>query len=174
MAATFSPVNLELNEFEGTTGQTVTITDEVTLPAVPETLTITNVVLSNTERPADFIVTWSGNQFTFISKFEDQFDRTLKFVTQDEDRTKRFFKVNRFIDIPENYKGLYQYVPPAQDWKEIIFAVTVEGSVTGPATYNWTLTLRHNFQVSNSKFVEYSRKGQEYQQALQSYPELSL
>ncbi len=171
---TFSPVNLELTEFVGTTGTTVTVIPTTAIPpAIQDALTITNVVISGPKVPSDISITWVGDTFTFSSKFNDFFARTIKYMTYDKaTNVKKYFSVNSFNKISPNQYGVYQYIPPPLDYMDIDFTVTLSGTESGTTTAVWTLTLRHDYEASNAAFSAAIAKGSGAVQAIKIYPEL--
>lgn len=139
---TFSPANLELNEYVGTTGVTITMNpDPAIFPMLAQQITITGVSCSNA--PSDLQLSWANNTFTFSSKFEDMFNKTYKYVIYDEPTNKKtYYSVSKISQISPKITGVYQYIPPANDLMEITFTIsttvadTVEaGGFTTGKTY---------------------------------------
>jgi hypothetical protein len=164
---------LEFLEYVGTTGQSVVL--NVTgdpFPANTQTITINSVTAS--ESIPDLVITISNNSFTFSSKFPDFFDRTIKYLVEDDDFNKTYYSVNGFNQVDRNYTGIYQYVPPSVQFRDVIFTVTYTGSITGQQTSSWSTTIRYNSEYSNQKFKELVLAGKTYQQATLIYPELNL
>lgn len=168
----FIPSTLELNEYVGTTGQSVSIdvTDD-SFPANTQTITINSVTVS--EELSDLNITISGNYFTFSSKFNDIFDRTIKYLIEDDNLQKKYYSVNGFNEVVSGYTGIYQYVPPTVQFKDVIFTVKYTGSITGQQTATWTMTVRYNSDYSNSKFRELVLSSKGYENAVTLYPELT-
>jgi len=172
--STFSPVNLELTEFVGTTGTTIIVNPETAVPpAIQDVLTVTNVVISAPKVPSDIVITWVNNTFTFSSKFNDFFSRTIKYLTYDSTTNiKKYFSVNSFDKIPVNEYGVYQYIPPPLDYMDVTFTITLSGTESGTTTVTWILTLRHDYQASNAAFSAAIARGTQSVQAKKLYPEL--
>jgi hypothetical protein len=178
----FTPTNLTLTEFEGTTGQTVTCNADLALYAAgtSSSVEIINVVCDNA--PKDLNVTWSNNSFTFSSKFGNMFNRVLKFANQDANYNKSFTTTNSLDDIPPDFVGLYQYKPPTKTSLILNFNVTAKINISStiPAaglglftvTEQWPLTITYNDSYSNQKLIEIITKASTYKDAITSYPEL--
>jgi hypothetical protein len=120
----FSPANLELNEYIGTTGVTVTVSpSSFTFPMLSQQITITGVTCSNP--PADLQLSWTNNTFTFSSKFEDVFNKTFKYVVYDGVLNKKtYYTASRISQISPNLTGVYQYIPPGNDLMQISFTIS--------------------------------------------------
>jgi hypothetical protein len=170
--ATFSPANLELYEFLGTTGQTVQIVPTAPIPpALDDVLTITSVTVNAFYE--DLTITWANDSFTFKSKFDDTFSRSIKYLIQSESGTKSFGVATKFIEVPSVITGVYQYIPPSVTYKNIIFTIVADGAISGTNTYTWTLTVRYDFEYSNNAFKNLITSGEDYKKALLEYPELA-
>ena len=196
MTITYTPANLELIEFVGTTSTTVTL-----VPDVNSSIYVDSVSCS--EDVSDLVITTTPSSFTISSLFQDMFVRVIKFTMQD-DGIKSFSSVSRFADLPSTYKGVYQYVPPSVEVKNVVFSIQLysyTGSIdplnpelpvdpTPPwgmdspvgnplydaykTTETWTLVIRQNFQSSIIALGNAVNNGSGYQQALSQYPELGL
>jgi len=191
MTITYSPSSLELTEFVGTTGTTVTLTpdsqtviyiEKVTTspsPLTPVTISVSNV---------------GTKSFTFSSNFSDMFDRTIYYVSQTVDKVKVFNTVKRFVDLPSSYKALYRYVPPSAETMEIAFTITLysftgigtpsapwgSGNPVGNPTYaayrttaTWILDLRQNWESSQLALQNAVKLGSGYKNAVKKYPEVA-
>lgn len=188
MTITYSPTNQEVTEFVGTTSSTVTLTPDASTFIYVESVTcaddIPDLVISNTDA-----------SFTFSSTFSDMFTRVIKFTSQDSDGKKSFGSVGRFADLPSTYKGLYQYVPPTAETREVTFTISLysftdelnpvapwgTNSPVGDPLYDsykttatWVLTVRQNWQASILALRTAVSSGTAYQQAVSKYPELEL
>jgi hypothetical protein len=152
---TFTPVNLELTENVGTAGTTVTINpDPVIFPALPRTYSISNVVMNYPIQPSDLNITWSGNQFTFRSTFADILPKTYKYLVYDKDNNvKNYYSVAHAADIPSEFTGLHQYVPPSPNYIEVPFRVTCGGTTSTAAGYFVTGQSYTISQVNNTDFT---------------------
>ena len=197
MTITFNPTNLELTEFVGTTGTTVSLTPD-------ESSSIWVYSASASEQVEDLSITTTSSSFTFSSKFEDMFDRVIKYTSQSTSGVKSFGSVSRFSDLPSDYKGMYQYVPPAVEFKNIIFTVELY-SYTGEVdpltpevpvdptppwgssspvgnplydsyrtTQTWTLVIRQNWASSQAALKLAVKNGSGYKAAVAKYPEMEL
>lgn len=172
---TFSPANVTLTEFIGTTGTTVSVIAPTAVPpALQDSYTITNVTYVADKIPNDLVITWSGNSFTFSSKFGDVFDRTLKYLIYKDKNSsiKQYFTVKRFEEVPVNIYGIYQYDPPSSDFTFGDFVISYNSLYSGSGSVTWTLNLEHDYQASNNKFRAIVARGSEFVQAKTRYPEL--
>lgn len=191
MTITYSPAALELTEFVGTTGTVVTLT-----PDVNTVIYIASVTVSpNTSPPVSVSISNGATKsFTFSSKFPDMFDRVINYVVQLPDRKKQFKQVTRFVDLPDDYRGVYRYVPPSSDFKEITFTINLYsftdelGSPVAPwgtgnpvgnqlydsykTTDTWVLDLRQNWESSQLALQEAVKRGSTYAVAAKKYPEI--
>jgi hypothetical protein len=197
MTITYTPTNQELTEFVGTSSSTVTLTPD-------ENTSIYVESVSCSEDVSDLVVTTTPTSFTFSSQFKDMFVRAIKFTMQDSSGVKSFGNVSRFVDLPSTYKGLYQYVPPSVEFKDVVFSIQLysytgevdplnpelpidptppwgaESPVGNPLydaykiTETWTLVVRQNWQSSIIALQNAVASGSGYQQALSKYPELEL
>lgn len=173
---TFTPANLTLVEFIGTTSQTVTINAPTAEPpALQDTFTITNVTYVADKIPGDLNITWSGSSFTFSSKFNDVFDRTLKYLIYKDRNSanKQYFSVKKFEQVPPDVYGLYQYIPPPSDYIFGDFVVSYSSLYSGNGSATWTLTLEHDWASSNKKLIATVNRGTEFVNAKKYYPELN-
>lgn len=166
----FLPANLILIEFIGTTGSTVQLTSDM----VGDAITITGVTYSAEKIPEDLNITWSGDSFTFSSKFDNIFDRTLKYLIYKDlnSNVKKYYTVKRFDDVPLDAYGLHEYIAPASDYSFGDFIVNYTSTLSGSGTATWTLTIEHDWDSSNKKFVAIVARGTEYLKAKERYPEL--
>lgn len=149
MGIAFSPASgsLELIEFTGTTGTTVTIlyeapTGGVEGATVSGTVTITNVVYGDTvvSTPDDLVIDFVEGEstFTFSSKFEDMFYRIIKYLVYDVDNVnldpnyniKTYLEAHRFKDLPELYTGIWEFVPSPIQTRSVPFLVSYNAEVT--------------------------------------------
>lgn len=197
MTTTYSPTTADLTEFVGTSGLTVTAT-----PDAASSIYIGSVTVSET--PSDLVVSNTSTSFTFASTFADRFDRIIKYVKQDANRNKTFGSVSRFSDLPADYVGMYQYVPPSVEFKNVTVTINMwsytgavnpldpmapidptppwgAGSPVGNPLYDsykttetWTFVLRQNWQSSIIALQTAVHAGSSYQAALAKYPEMSL
>lgn len=197
MTTTFNPTNLELTEFVGTTGTTITLTPDESSSIWVESVTVS-------EQVQGLVLTNNQNSFTFSSTFSDMFDRVIKYTSQNSAGVKSFGSVSRFIDLPSDYKGMYQYVPPSVEFKNIVFTVhlysytgTVDpltpevpvdptppwgtSSPIGNSAYDsykttetWTLVLRQNWASSILALKTAVKNGSGYKAASAKYPEMEL
>jgi hypothetical protein len=188
MTITYTPTNQELTEFVGTSSSTVTLTPD-------ENTSIYVESVSCSEDVSDLVVTTTPTSFTFSSQFKDMFVRAIKFTMQDSSGVKSFGNVSRFVDLPSTYKGLYQYVPPSIEFKNVVFSIQLysytdeidptppwgaESPVGDPLydaykiTETWTLVVRQNWESSIIALQNAVISGSGYQQALSKYPELEL
>jgi hypothetical protein len=188
MTITYSPTNQEVTEFVGTTGSTVTLTPDASTFIYVESVTCSDDI-------SDLVVTNTESSFTFSSVFSDMFTRVIKFTSQDSTGKKSFATVGRFADLPSTYKGLYQYVPPSVETREITFTISLysftdelnpvapwgTSSPVGDPLYDsykttatWVLTVRQNWQASLQALRTAVSSGVGYQQAVAKYPELEL
>lgn len=149
MGITFSPPSgsLQLFEYSGTTGTTVTILYEAPTggaegTTVSGTVGIKNVVYADTlvSRPDDLVIEFTEGEstFTFSSKFEDMFYRIIKYLVYDADNVdinpnyniKTYLEAHRFKDLPELYTGVWEFVPSPVQSRPIAFLVTYEAQIT--------------------------------------------
>lgn len=205
MSAIYTPASsaLSLTEFVGTSGTTVTLNPPA--PAAGgggegegETITysynIISVAMNDSHAPTDLQVSFSDNTFTFSSTFPDMFDRTIKYLVYDSDNEgiannrflKTYLQVPRFQDLPELFTGVYEYIPPSVNTRQVAFTVVYDetstiidilgGSSGGTTrlTETWTFTIVENWQLA----MEYLRhaivNGTRAKKAISKYPELSL
>ena len=158
----FSPANLEIIEFNGST-QTITMIADDTAPepANTETFIINNVeFVTKSKQPRDLNISWENDTFTFSSSFSDMFDRTIKYIIQDTVTWKTTYGMSsRFVDLPSNYSALYEYIPPSVVFTEYDFKVEATGSVSGDVVQFWTLVVRYNSDISNANLSDYASKG---------------
>lgn len=121
---TFSPANLELTEYVGTTGVTITINpDPVSFPMLSQTLAITNVTVN--PAPSDLSISWTNNSFTFSSKFGDMFNKTYKYLIYDNATNKKtYYSVSKISQISPKLTGVYQYIPPGNDLMDVTFTIS--------------------------------------------------
>lgn len=218
MALTFTPASdsIEFTEYVGTAGTTVTITyptdvwNPAAVPPVDEFTTYSEIYvygvtmsLSGIENPTDLNLTFTDNSFTFSSAFGDTFERSISYLQQGADETKKSYgTVNRFANLPSDYKGLYRYVPPASDFKDAVFTISAyefvydsrdEGGAVAPTeapwgtnspvgnplydqyktTYTWTCILRYNWQSSRVALQQGIANGSGAIKARAKYPELA-
>jgi hypothetical protein len=188
MTITYSPSNFEVTEFIGTPSTTVTLSSE-------ENASIYIESVSCSEQVSDLIITNDETSFTFSSTFQDMFPRVVKFTMQDSGGRKSFGSVSRFIDLPPTYKGVYQYVPPNAEFKDLIFNISLyyysdetlqtppwdmESPIGNPlydeykVTATWTLVVRQNWQASIQALKTSITSGSGYAEAVARYPELEL
>lgn len=165
-AYTWDPVNplfedIELVEFIGTTGTVVNIIPRipVALPGLPDNYTINSVTCVSDPAPSDLVINISGDHFTIISTFSDMFNRTIKYLVQDQDLTTHYYTTNKFENIPANFTGVYEYTPPPDDYMDVLFAVNVTGSISGNFTANFKVNLRHDWAASNAQLVTLANAG---------------
>ena len=165
-AYTWNPTNplfedIELVEFIGTLGTVVTVIPRipVALPGIPDTYTINSVTCVSVPAPSDLVINITGDHFTIISKFANMFNRTVKYLVQDQDLTTHYYTVNSFAAVPANFTGVYEYTPPPSDYMDVLFAVNVTGSVSGNFTANFTVNLRHDWATSNGQLVNLANAG---------------
>lgn len=141
MALTFTPASdsIEFTEYVGTAGTTVTITyptdvwNPAAVPPVDEFTTYAEIYvygvtmsLDGVANPADLNLTYTDTSFTFSSTFGDTFERSISYLQQGTDETQKTYgTVNRFANLPSDYKGLYRYVPPASDFKDATFTISL-------------------------------------------------
>lgn len=152
MGIAFSPASgsLELLEYSGTLGTTVTILYEAPTggeggeggAAVSATVAITNVVYADTlvSTPEDLILEFVEGEstFTFSSKFEDMFYRIIKYLLYDDDNVnldpnyniKTYLEAHRFKDLPELYTGIWEFVPSPVQTRQIPFSVSYDAVIT--------------------------------------------
>lgn len=197
MTITFNPTNLELTEFVGTTGTTVSLSADAA-----SSFWVYSATAS--ENPSDLVITTTPSSFSFTSTFADMFDRTIKYTSQNSAGVKSFGSVSRFVDLPSDYKGMYQYIPPSVEFKNIVFTVGIyeytgevdplnpelpidptppwgTNSPVGNPAYDsyktnltWTLVLRQNWQSSNAALKLAVKNGSGYKAAAAKYPEMEL
>lgn len=197
MTISYTPATLELTEFVGTSSTTVTLVPDVNSSIYVESI-------SCSEDVSDLVLTTTPSSFTFSSLFQDMFVRVIKFTNQGSDGVKSFGSVSRFVDLPSTYKGVYQYVPPSVEVKNVVFSVQLysytgeidplnpelpidptppwgSGSPVGNPLYDsykttstWTLVVRQNWQSSIIALGNAVNSGSGYQQAITKYPELEL
>lgn len=188
MTITYTPANQEVTEFVGTESSTVTLLPDASSAIYVESVTcsedISDLAISNTE-----------TSFTFSSQFNDMFTRVIKFTDQDSSGNKSFSSVSRFADLPSTYKGLYQYIPPSVETREITFTISlysytdeldptppwgIDSPIGNPlydsykTTSTWVLTVRQNWQSSLTALRNAVSSGSGYQAAVSKYPELEL
>lgn len=203
MATVFNPLPgaATLTEFIGTPGLTVTLTSPPVTPAEPppeggaaETVSYTYEVVSVTcidqYVPDDLVITLGTDSFTIASSFPDMFDRVIKYLVYDVDNVniqnnyniKTYLQVTRFNDLPELFTGVYEYVPPSVQSREVPFTVVYDetvissftGSTTTRITDTWTFTINENWQLALEYLKYYVKQGSKAKQATVKYPELNL
>ena len=171
----FTPVNLEVNEFEGTSF-TITMSANTSAPepANTETFIINNVeLLTKSHDPGDLNITLKDNTFTITSRFADVFERTIKYIIQNTKTwEKTYGTAGRFADLPYEYTALIHYIPPSVEFYELDFKVDATGSVSGDVSEIWTLVVRYNNTISNANLMEYAKKSIMNSKASELYPEL--
>lgn len=188
MTITYTPANQEVTEFVGTSSSTVTLTPDANTAIYVESVTCS-------EQISDLIITNTSSSFTFSSVFADMFTRVIKYTLQNAGGTKSFGSVSRFVDLPSTYKGVYQYVPPTVETKQITFTISLysytdeitpgapwglSSPVGNPlydqykTTATWVLVVRQNWQSSLIALKNAVNSGDGYEQAIAKYPELEL
>lgn len=177
MAITFSPSNLELMEFTGTAGTTVTMTYDAGAPGATGSPTpspaISSVTVTSGNAPSDLVITYTDSSFTFSSAFNNMFSKTIKYLIQDADATKHYYAVNSFSSLPSTFTGVYQYVPPPTITMDIDFEVVVTGLLGADETETWTLVLRYDSASANTALTAAIADGEISKLAVINYPELS-
>lgn len=170
MTIHYSPVNLELTEFIGTAGTTVTLSDDST--PTPHTIQILSVTCSPS--PEIISISHTDTSFTFVSTFADMFPRSISYVLQGSDHRQKIYRtVSRFSDLPQSYKGIWKYVPPSSETMEITFSISaLVNSV--PTQLSWILDLRQNYSVSIEALKQGIRASDGYKQAVLKYPEAAI
>lgn len=203
MATVFNPLPAAatLTEFIGTPGLTVALTSPPVTPAEPppeggvaETVSYTYEIVSVTcvdqYVPDDLVITLGTDSFTFSSSFPDMFDRVIKYLVYDVDNVdiqnnyniKTYLQVTRFNDLPELFTGVYEYIPPSVQSRQVPFTVvydetmisSLSGSTTTRITDTWTFTINENWELALSYLKYYVKQGSKAKRAVVKYPELLL
>ena len=165
-AYTWNPTNplfedIELVEFVGTTGTVVNVVARTPIgpPGIPDVYTINSVTCISDPVPSDLVIHTGIGSFTIISKFNDMFSRTIKYLAQDQDLTTHYYSTDRFRNVPANFTGIYEYIPPPSNYMDVTFAVDVTGSVSGHFIANWKVSLRHDWAASNNYLITLANAG---------------
>lgn len=212
MSAIFSPTSstgtpptgteaaaaVSLTEFIGTAGTTVSLLPPPAVVGSEEVTTyeynIISVTMNDEHAPTDLVVTKTADTFTFTSTFPDMFDRQIKYLVYDADNDnvsnnrflKTYLQVPRFQDLPEKFTGVYQYVPPSVNTREVNFTVVYDettsivgglgglGGGTTRLTETWSFTIVENWQLAMQYLKLSISNGTRAKRAVAKYPELSL
>lgn len=150
-----TPLTLTLYEGVGTTGTLVSLT-EVDAEIVVEDVEYIHPLGDTYE---DMVINLNANTFTFSSKFQDSFNRTIWFLEKQINNTNVYDEVKGPNFLPEVYAEVYRVNSPPDTTQvhfnidyRIRYMISTEPIVWSEWTYhtaNWSLTLKHDWEYTH-------------------------
>lgn len=119
---------------------------------VPLTLSAVSITSSDGKDYSSFLATTIHNTFSFTvaGTLSDIFDREMEYL----DKNDNMGIVSRFEDIPNDFNTLYRY--KGATINSITLTVTATTDTIDEVA---TITINNNYNVANSKLVDYVSLG---------------